>query len=353
MRINQPSIALLIAIYVGGGQLNAEPVSYLQPPLAEDIGLRSGPPTEPPEAPVEQRADNFSFAQTTKVTTVRWWGTYLNNPPSGSDLFKVRFFEPDLSAGGVPQQIPTNQYTSLAIARSNSGLFDSLGDPIYEYEAQLPAPVIFTAGAFRYFSVLNQSSNPWYWQRSSDAGSNWFRLDEEPDSAWFPASGIENVGNLAFQMIGVTPPQGDYNSDFAVNHTDYSQWKSSFGSSSAPLATDGNLNGVVDAADYVVWRKNFGTTSGSSSLTVVPEPSSRMLTVSVAMLLAVTVRARATFVAQRYVCFPDCRGIRSVLSPPNTAKAQSFGRSPRAASACFSGAATRSGQIVDPDISIS
>ena len=275
MRTLLQSIPFILAICAWDKLSPAATVSYLQSPLAGADGFYSSPSGN-------QRADNFSFGQRTKVTTARWWGTYLNNPPTGSDSFTVRFFAPDPMAGGVPQLSPSNQFTGLSVARTNSGLLDLYGDPIYRYEAQLSTPVVFTGGETRYFSVLNGSSNLWFWQKSSNAGTNWFRLSEEPGNVWFAAQD-DQIGNLAFQLIGVTQPPGDYNLDFAVNQTDYNIWKQSFGSTTQ-LAADGNANGRVDAADYVLWRKYLGTVAGGGSVAAVPEPSSGALSLTAAIV---------------------------------------------------------------------
>ncbi len=247
MRTHLQSIPLILAICACAPLSQAAPVSFLQSPLAGAEGLASLPGDD-------QRADNFLFAKLTKVTSVRWWGTYLNNPPTGSDSFTVRFFAPDPFAGGAPQFNPSHQFTGLSIARTDSGLLDSVGDAIYRYEAQLSTPVVFPGGETRYFSVVNGSSNPWFWQRNSNAGTNWFRDSEQVGHVWFQAS--IHVGNLAFQLIGETPPVGDYNADFTVNQVDYDLWRQNFGSISQ-LAADGNHNGRVDASDFVLWRKSF------------------------------------------------------------------------------------------------
>ena len=77
---------------------------------------------------------------------------------------------------------------------------------------------------------------------------------------------------------------GDYNLDGTVNVADYTQWRTTFGSTISPAGNfaDGNRNGVVDAADYVIWRDNLGASvapgagAGLGSI-VVPEPASWLL----------------------------------------------------------------------------
>jgi hypothetical protein len=262
MRTHQDSWVVL-ALCLCAGPAEAASVSYLQSPLAGALGF-------PSSTTGFQTADNFSFARMTKVTTVRWWGTYQNNPPSGADPFTVRFFAPDPLFGGAPQVDPSNQFTNLPITRTNSGLIDAVGDPIYRYDSTLTSPVIFSAGATAYFSVLSGASNPWYWQKSTNVGSNWYRDADGPDSTWFSA----NNGNVAFQLLGNSSSPGDYNVDFIVDQADYVLWRQNIGSTTQ-LAADGNGNGKVDAADYVVWRRNLEVPAAtSSSMAAVPEPSS-------------------------------------------------------------------------------
>jgi hypothetical protein len=60
-------------------------------------------------------------------------------------------------------------------------------------------------------------------------------------------------------MLSVT---GDYNGSGLVEVTDYTVWKTSFGSTvSAGTGADGNGDGVIDAADYTVYRDNLGSST--------------------------------------------------------------------------------------------
>jgi len=80
---------------------------------------------------------------------------------------------------------------------------------------------------------------------------------------------------------------GDYNYDGAVDESDYSVWRTSFGTNvpQVGLWADGNMDGVVDAADYTVWRDHFAAgESGGGTLLSVPEPASSLV-FSVAGLL--------------------------------------------------------------------
>jgi hypothetical protein len=63
---------------------------------------------------------------------------------------------------------------------------------------------------------------------------------------------------------------GDYNGNGAVDASDYTYWRSTFGLVTS-LAADGNNSGTVDTADYVIWRNRLGLGSASGS-PAVPEP---------------------------------------------------------------------------------
>lgn len=83
--------------------------------------------------------------------------------------------------------------------------------------------------------------------------------------------------DYAVAWWAVTLP-GDYDGNGTVEISDYSKWKTDYGSTTM-LAADGNGDGTVNAADYTVWRNNLGATLGSGTIvnTSVPEPSAAVL----------------------------------------------------------------------------
>jgi hypothetical protein len=87
----------------------------------------------------------------------------------------------------------------------------------------------------------------------------------------------------AFEGPGSSFPTGDYNQNGVVDDSDYTAWKLAYGTANA--AADGNSDGIVDAADYTIWRDNLGGSgSGGLGANSVPEPSTLVLLLGVALL---------------------------------------------------------------------
>lgn len=92
---------------------------------------------------------------------------------------------------------------------------------------------------------------------------------------------IYNNGEVVInRAIRIPLLAGDYDFSGAVTNSDYSVWRSNFGST-VNLVADGNGDGVVNSADYVLWRRSMspGVGAGTSDLggNGVPEPSTVML----------------------------------------------------------------------------
>jgi prepilin-type N-terminal cleavage/methylation domain-containing protein len=82
--------------------------------------------------------------------------------------------------------------------------------------------------------------------------------------------------SIDYALVDTRIP-GDYDGSGAVEPADYDTWRAAFGSSGeVGSGADGNRNGNVDAADYVVWRESIAR-AVTSSITVVPEPASGLV----------------------------------------------------------------------------
>ncbi|MEX2093483.1 MAG: dockerin type I domain-containing protein [Pirellulales bacterium] len=109
------------------------------------------------------------------------------------------------------------------------------------------------------------------------------------------AGGASWSVNYAAQSItlSVGGVLGDFNVDGRVDAADYTVWRNQLGSNS--LAADASGNGSVDQVDYNIWKANFGAVAASGGASVgqaaaaVPEPSSAMLALIVALIAAAVV----------------------------------------------------------------
>ncbi|MCO6046999.1 hypothetical protein NG895_24130 [Aeoliella sp. ICT_H6.2] len=309
--------ALVIALTLGVRATFAAATTFFQAPLNGGDGFQS-------ELETLQVADNFLLGTPTKITSLRWWGVYATSAAEVDD-FTIRFFHDD---SGDPELEPTRTFEGLAVSRSDSGLVDAFDDTVYVYEATLPTSVIQTGNSVGYVSILNSPPNGWFWLQSDTSNSNWFRFDDQ--DIWVEAVN-ETTGDLAFELAGVTPPVGDYNADFVVDHKDYTLWKDTFGSTTL-LAADGNGDNHVDLADYVVWRNNLGASavalrsnvygattdttsfmSGTAHQTNVPEPSAVKLLYLCILLLLVRSRFKNAVKSQRFSWRPS-RSIKTKVT---------------------------------------
>jgi enterochelin esterase-like enzyme len=85
---------------------------------------------------------------------------------------------------------------------------------------------------------------------------------------------------------------GDFNRDGAVDGSDLLLWQQQLGSASGNQA-DGNHDGHVDRLDLIIWRGDFGRTVVQASSLPIPEPSTAVIGVMAALLIASAGRAGA------------------------------------------------------------
>jgi hypothetical protein len=150
-------------------------------------------------------------------------------------------------------------------------------------------------GFWHYGVEAPAGSNPY-------GGSNWSDIQVGMagrtlvDGSWdsWTFSPTFNFAAFAENPQPAAPPftPGDFNRDGQVDATDYSIWRSTFGSMTQ-LDADGNANGVVDAADYVLWRRNITFKTATSSAlgpSSVPEPATIVVLAIAAFLIPCSLR---------------------------------------------------------------
>jgi hypothetical protein len=87
-------------------------------------------------------------------------------------------------------------------------------------------------------------------------------------------------------------PEGDFNSDAAVDGADFLMWQRSIGADGSSPA-DGDGSGVVDGEDLAMWSGHYGETFGSPPAAVsVAEPTASALALSLLAGVALLRRDR-------------------------------------------------------------
>src|SRR5262249_10860271 len=126
-----------------------------------------------------------------------WWGAYTNNSVQ-PDAFTLRLFA---DVAGNPAQTPLFSVSAVNLVRSLTGFVDNLGDPIFDYQADLPSPVVLSGNTTYYLSVVNNTppAGVWDWV-GSGPGTHWARPDDP--SAWTVSA---NTTNFAFELLGGAP----------------------------------------------------------------------------------------------------------------------------------------------------
>jgi hypothetical protein len=87
----------------------------------------------------------------------------------------------------------------------------------------------------------------------------------------------------------------DYNRNGIVDAGDYTIWRKTRNTNVTPYAgADGNGDGIINDLDYTVWRSNIGNRRGTVAAAgsqleggAVPEPSSTLLILAMAAMIAV------------------------------------------------------------------
>jgi hypothetical protein len=132
--------------------------------------------------------------------------------------------------------------------------------------------------------------------------SGWLSFFEEPSPG--PAQKVhfdfrqffanDDLGKIyfdltpSFDVLQSGTITGDYNGDGVVDAADYNVWRNAYGGAYNPMA-DGNNDQMIDLEDYALWKSNYGQSAGGSGtggLYAIPEPSSVLLAMFAAAVLA-------------------------------------------------------------------
>jgi hypothetical protein len=90
-----------------------------------------------------------------------------------------------------------------------------------------------------------------------------------------------------FRLITeVVEDSADFDGDGDIDGNDFLTWQQGFGilADATHDQGDANLDGAVDGLDLDVWKSQFGTAAAQTAIAAVPEPSTVMLTLVVALV---------------------------------------------------------------------
>jgi len=179
---------IVAAISVGGPPRARGGTVYSQPAVNGLSGFASGF--------TEQQfiADNFSLSAAANVAAIHFWGNYSGTGvPSAPPAFRLRLYN-----AGSPIVNPTAfQDVALTdVTRSPTALLTGSSIPIFEFTANLPASVALSGSTTYYASLVDNTTDRWFWA-SSGPGTLYFRTTDSSTDPWISSG----VGNVAFELL--------------------------------------------------------------------------------------------------------------------------------------------------------
>ncbi len=150
-------------------------------------------------------ADDFSFAQPTRITGIRWWGAYSLNPAMPpADDFSIRIFADD-GPGGAPGTLLREEKVGDVGQVATGRIMACVSLTEYAYELRLTRAVEIPAAVVRWIGIHNNTvgdGNTWGWELSSDGnGTVAEQIDGGPWSLDFST-------DLAFELMTDTSAIG-------------------------------------------------------------------------------------------------------------------------------------------------
>ena len=145
-----------------------------------------------------ESADNFDLlAGSSTITDIHWFGEYFDNI-AGTDAFTIRIYD---DAGGEPDTLVYSNFIGSSATRTPTGTQGSGGFDVYAY-SMLVAPIALSSGTPYWLSIVNDTTNGWYWATSVGFSSGDSVIREGPTGAWEPTP----LGNeLAFSLTNDVP----------------------------------------------------------------------------------------------------------------------------------------------------
>ncbi len=147
-------------------------------------------------------AECFKPAETGNVTTVCWWGTYLNAAgagcPSEPDCFQITFYQPvsgcspslDNRCPSMNILSPGKQFLPEVTRVASGGLIVPTGVVTeFFYTATLPTPLAVQAGQCYWMEIVNNtplSECMWHWEQSPQGDTRHAFVNVEPASGAMP-----------------------------------------------------------------------------------------------------------------------------------------------------------------------
>lgn len=242
------------------------------------------------------------------VTSNRYNGTFIHRVPQASgggtsnfvvqgggfllnnSIFAASGIVTDPPIGNEPKF--SNTRGTLAFAKNNLGAtsqwFFNIGDNSF-LDAQ--AFTVFGRVLGSGMTVVDTINNLPVIDATAAQNAAGEDFDEVPVRNFQQVLNQNDITANEAVMVNVSVlnlPAGDYDFNGVVNATDYSIWRSNYGSTTN-AAPDGNGDGIVDSADYIIWRNSLspgiGAGGGELGTSGVPEPSAAAILLIGALLL--------------------------------------------------------------------
>jgi hypothetical protein len=191
-------LAFIAGAVLAGFAVTPADLLFSQTPSSADGFFSDGISTNGSQFYGQAFADNFTLAQQSTVTLIRFWGSSENfvfNDLTNFSAFDIYFYDPswNVVASG---QIPIGSFTTTATGNQNS-----LGG--LEYEFELATNFVLNAGNYQmHVGSINVSpgDDAWAWSEAVGDGNQYFNV--------FDANGWQSIsGDSSFELEGQPVPE--------------------------------------------------------------------------------------------------------------------------------------------------